>query len=357
MTYNGGFICYLIIQVGDWVLKCNKRKNTRMGGKLETRFTGPFEIIEALSKGTFRLASKGKPQATAWNAVNLKRWKEATSPCCSPNKSFASEGPSPVNTPSKPPAPKNMTRDPPTPDIDPPSPVMDFDPATPPSTSTPSKGEGHTDAGGSDAPTAPPTTQAVEANWWVRDLQLTETDLQVLMSGAWLTDRHVDAWNKLIAEKIGAERNQTTLMCQTRKGFAARTTESVMIVHDHNHWVTVACIGGEVMYADSLNGEVSNVVAGQLGQLFPSLVTKNGRLCVTMLNCDMQPNGRDCGVYAAAFAVELVEAPGTRMLEVGFQHRGMREHLRVCLETGELTRFPNKGQRQRGRVRRVMIKV
>jgi len=47
--------------IGDRVYRYNCRRDTRKGGKLATRYDGPFFIAEVLGKGSYRLE---KP--TAW---------------------------------------------------------------------------------------------------------------------------------------------------------------------------------------------------------------------------------------------------------------------------------------------------
>lgn len=41
--------------VGDKVLRYNRRRDTRMGDRLAPRLTGPYEVVEVLGRGTYRL--------------------------------------------------------------------------------------------------------------------------------------------------------------------------------------------------------------------------------------------------------------------------------------------------------------
>ncbi|CAG0882967.1 unnamed protein product [Darwinula stevensoni] len=60
--------------VGDKVLKRNARKDTRMGGKLEERFVGPYFIREVLAKDAFLLRDdNGKDLTQKVNGSNLRR--------------------------------------------------------------------------------------------------------------------------------------------------------------------------------------------------------------------------------------------------------------------------------------------
>lgn len=48
-------------------------KNThRMGGKLDTKWTGPYEVIEKLSKGRYCLKKDGKTLEKLYNGALLK---------------------------------------------------------------------------------------------------------------------------------------------------------------------------------------------------------------------------------------------------------------------------------------------
>jgi len=41
--------------VGDKVLRYNRRRDTRMGDKLQPHFYGPFIVVEVLGRGVYRL--------------------------------------------------------------------------------------------------------------------------------------------------------------------------------------------------------------------------------------------------------------------------------------------------------------
>jgi hypothetical protein len=163
----------------------------------------------------------------------------------------------------------------------------------------------------------------------------------MLRSGDWLTDRHIDAVNQLISAEIGTYANQTTLLVQTAKGFTQIETESVNILHDCNHWITTACLGSEVVYADSLGRDISKVVAAQMLQLYASKCESDSSLKVSQLRCDQQRNASNCGLFAAAFAFDLVHG-GVEALHRTYVVRSMRPHLEHCLITGTTQPFPGR---------------
>jgi hypothetical protein len=77
----------------------------------------------------------------------------------------------------------------------------------------------------------------------------------VVAPDGWLNDKVVDAVNSIVARKIGSDQNQSTLLAQIPNGFAAIGTEAVHVLHSQNHWVATACIGNEVLYADSMGND------------------------------------------------------------------------------------------------------
>lgn len=288
------------VQVGDKVVRYNRRKDTRMGDKLAPRYYGPFTIIEELGKGVFRLSDVNGPVAKTVNSRNLKRWKER----------------------------------PPVEPVDPSSPVKPVDPSMSPEKSPTSTGV---------------QSPAKSSQPWIVDLNLSHAERELLASGGWLNDRLIDAINGIVSNHIGSLMNQSTVMVQTRAGFSAVTCDSIVILHDENHWVTTACLGKEVLFMDSLHGSISPYVRGQMRQLYASLIDAKGQLRVTILPCATQPNCTDCGVYAAAFAFHLALGGNGNGNVQDYDHAAMRPHLQTCLESSSVKAFPIVDGKKRGR--------
>jgi len=61
---------------------------------------------------------------------------------------------------------------------------------------------------------------------------------------------------------------------------------------------------------------------------------------VTVVECAQQPNGNDCGVFAAAFVFEWVTLAIDANLSVKFNIPLMRAHLAQCLEKETVLPFP-----------------
>ena len=53
-------------------------------------------------------------------------------------------------------------------------------------------------------------------------------------------------------------------MAQVPGGFTKVDTESIQVLHANHHWVATACIGSDVLVADSAGGEISPQVVDQL---------------------------------------------------------------------------------------------
>jgi hypothetical protein len=64
------------LQLGEKVLLKNVRRETRMGGKMDTRWAGPYEIAEAKGNGSYKIKNlkTGKVSARAVASTRLKRF-------------------------------------------------------------------------------------------------------------------------------------------------------------------------------------------------------------------------------------------------------------------------------------------
>ena len=113
-------------------------------------------------------------------------------------------------------------------------------------------------------------------------------------------------------------------------------TREFRVLYDSSHWVAVACDQTEVVLADSLGKPVSSLVSKQLKQLYRHRVDDNGELNVSVVRCVQQPNGSDCGVFAAAFVFEWATTSVAANLDVAFDVPKMRKYLMQCLERQEV---------------------
>lgn len=298
--------------VGDRVYRYNRRRDTRKGGKLNNRYTGPFVIAEVLGKGVFRLeTTSGSPVKTTANSRDLK---------LVPSDGYASPTKSPPTSPTK----------------------------------SPTKSPERIDLTVSPKRKRCRRRLVSDSNvMWVADFNLTREDREVVRRGQ-LNDKIIDAVNKILSAKIATE-PQTTLLSQSASGFAPCSDETVQILHGNSHWITVAGTRDTVLYVDSLRPHqpITRYVARQIRQLFPQHIDENGKLIVSIIPSTPQTNAVDCGVFAAAYATELV-AGNVEDVQAPFDISAMRGHLEHCLDAGELTSFPRDERRRHGRRRKVI---
>src|SRR6266516_6342334 len=128
----------------------------------------------------------------------------------------------------------------------------------------------------------------------------------------------------------------------------------IQIVHDLTHWVATACIGEEVLVADSLGkATLSDRVKAQLQQLYASQIKESG-MQVTMVPCPRQTNGSDCGVYAAAVAYAWAEG---QTLPLEWDVARMRPYLIKSLEQARVSSFPIGKERRGRRPKKVTVHI
>ena len=77
--------CPETFKLGNLVLKKDMTRKKRKGGKLDTKWIGPFEIIASLGRGLYKLADYNDPEIVIprVNGVHLKKYNL-------PNKSHVS---------------------------------------------------------------------------------------------------------------------------------------------------------------------------------------------------------------------------------------------------------------------------
>ena len=89
----------------------------------------------------------------------------------------------------------------------------------------------------------------------------------------------------------------------------------VMILHALGHWVTVAANANGVTYTDSLRPHqpITQYIMNQLLQHID-----DGKLWLSILPSTPQTNSNDCGIFAAAYATELMCGNGQSGLQSPF---------------------------------------
>jgi len=301
--------------VGDLVLRYNRRRDTRMGDKLSPRYTGPFVISEVLGRGVYRVKDGDKIMKSVVNASNLK-----------PYVSSATQSVE-VSSFQSPAASKSVVH------------RTNLKPLLP--SSSPQKRKG-------SSPRSPAVSKRRKPNMWIADSNLNVED-KLIMAGeaenGWLNDRHIDAINYLIDRHMGGENAvETSLLFQSSAGFSPVCNETIRVIYAHKHWVATALVGDMVYVSDSMNqsGNINEHIAATLKQIYGFKVRPDGLLEVAVTQCTQQSNDRDCGIYATAFAFEWACNGINSSLRVNYSIPEMRQHLISCLEEGRVTPFPKR---------------
>ena len=70
--------CPETFKLGNLVLKKDMTRKKRKGGKLDTKWIGPFEIIASLGRGLYKLADYNDPEIVIprVNGVHLKKYNQ-----------------------------------------------------------------------------------------------------------------------------------------------------------------------------------------------------------------------------------------------------------------------------------------
>ncbi|XP_065670722.1 uncharacterized protein LOC105849232 isoform X2 [Hydra vulgaris] len=121
-----------------------------------------------------------------------------------------------------------------------------------------------------------------------------------------------------------------------------KSSPFVQILHDGNlHWVCVTtydCNPGEIYIFDSLFcGSVSYDTKKQICSI---LHTELKYLVIKVLPVQQQTNGVDCGLFAIAWARQILETKGIPSTAMTFDQKQMRKHLLHCIVNNRLDVFP-----------------
>lgn len=124
--------------------------------------------------------------------------------------------------------------------------------------------------------------------------------------------------------------------------FKPCSAPAVQIHHTgKDHWVTSVkpSTNSPVVLVDSAwsSSSITTSLSIQLAKIYGQETRK---LQVEIPKIQRQPNGYDCGIYAAAHAVEFCFNGFCCKTPLKFKQQEMRGHLIKCLESKELTPFP-----------------
>ena len=197
-----------------------------------------------------------------------------------------------------------------------------------------------------------------KTDYWLKDLDLTFNDKLILQSSEWLNDSLIFAAQMLLKKQSNGILGWKSTQCAKRAGKEKfppipQGTPFIQILHvSDNHWITVSNINIKLSKTAHSQDSVSVYDSGCSSTI--SLETKElicgffksnkDVLLFEVMNVHTQPNLTDCGLFAIAFATELVF--GQDPVLSFFDCASMRPHLMQCLEAGVFERFPCKKQRR-----------
>ena len=155
---------------------------------------------------------------------------------------------------------------------------------------------------------------------------LTQKDKEVLLSkDEWPNDQSMDAAQKLICEEIGIPFTFQTVLNSQKKDvepYRAVDEEHIQLLHDgRNHWI--------------LNTALTLSSRKAIRSLYKHYFSGDEE--ISFLPVQRQPDGYNCGLFATAFAAEILN--GKAPSEAIFSVDEMRGHLISCLETQKLSPF------------------
>ncbi|XP_078700653.1 uncharacterized protein LOC144927209 [Branchiostoma floridae x Branchiostoma belcheri] len=181
----------------------------------------------------------------------------------------------------------------------------------------------------------------------INHTRLTVDDRQLLLTGQWLTDKHINCAQHLLKEEFPLlDGLQDTVVLASGKDLSTcvpvpATAESIQLHHIGDHWVVSCTKEGQtgVTVYDSMYTTVGISLRSQLVRLYKNHASVDeGILPVTVICAQRQVGSGDCGLFAVGNAVALAE--GQCPTDIVFEQTKMREHLDKSLAAKSLPMFP-----------------
>ncbi|KAI8506623.1 hypothetical protein Bbelb_160500 [Branchiostoma belcheri] len=181
----------------------------------------------------------------------------------------------------------------------------------------------------------------------INHTRLTVDDRQLLLTGQWLTDKHINCAQHLLKEEFPLlDGLRDTVVLASGKDLSTcvpvpATAESIQLHHIGDHWVVSCTKEGQtgVTVYDSMYTTVGISLRSQLVRLYKNHASVDeGILPVTVICAQRQVGSGDCGLFAVANSVALAE--GQCPTDIVFEQTKMREHLDKSLAAKSLPMFP-----------------
>ena len=182
--------------------------------------------------------------------------------------------------------------------------------------------------------------------YWLPQLGLFESDKEVIESYQWLNDNIIRGAQSVLKQQCQGKIDgwMNTQLTKRKKLFNPihPSTDFVQVLHvSESHWLTVSNISLAktkdriLVYDSSLPTSLKLPTKKAICSIVkPATDIFN----FDIVDVQRQPNLVDCGVFALAFATEIVH--GCSPARAYFDVTQLRPHLVKCLEAGHFTRFP-----------------
>jgi len=171
----------------------------------------------------------------------------------------------------------------------------------------------------------------------IEDVQLTEADKFIVTEVVQLSDKHINAVQKLLQANHPNLKGMCSTLVAGRRKLPPSGLQAFFV--RGNHWIvlsTLDCRSGEVNVYDSL---YSNQDADTLSAISGLLEVHRPPVIINLMKIGKQKGGNDCGLFAVAVLTAL--AFGVNVTKVKFDQGRMRPHLVKCIDSKEMTLFPS----------------
>ena len=170
---------------------------------------------------------------------------------------------------------------------------------------------------------------------WIPEMALHESERSFIISNEEISDASINAAISIMNRHSPHLFLQQCSMIPSMLVYAP--LETVHIHHNNrHHFCTSSSIGGNVRIFDSLNTPPSQELMRQLTAIYSPDDSAPQSFQITIRH--PQVGGKDCGLYAIAYAFDLVL--GLDPSESIFDQSKMRSHLVTCFEKQQLIEFP-----------------
>lgn len=156
----------------------------------------------------------------------------------------------------------------------------------------------------------------------------------------WLNDNHINAAMRLLHAQFSEINGFQDTLRQAMNGYEPSLHPFIQITLVCNsHWVCISSLGcesNEVKVYDSLCYPLSTT-STSVSQLE---FTDKEKITLKQMDVQQQNSTSDCGVFAIAYATSICHGENPCMLQ--YNQSSMRQHLKTCIEGGQIKPFPSR---------------